>query len=228
MNLKKTFLTGVMATVAVTTLAGSLMPPAAPAQAQAPVETLAPEGITVLPDVFLGSETAPITVIEYASYTCVHCGTFANDVFPAIKAEYVDTGKVRFALREVYTDQIGLWSGLIAYEASDGWTNPQAYYDIAKDLFAQQEDWAFSSTTSQEAADKLKVIAAQHGVSEETFTAILNDRPLTETLAQTFIAKAGEYDITGTPTFVINGEVHPNLPLEDFREILDKELAKAE
>lgn len=47
-------------------------------------------------------------MIEYASFTCGHCAAFHNDVYPQLKAEYIDTGKVRFTQRDVYFDEPGL------------------------------------------------------------------------------------------------------------------------
>ena len=73
--------------------------PAPAATAQAP---------STLPDIVLGDANAPVTVIEYASFTCPHCAAFHDESFDDLKAEYVDTGKVRFIQRDVYLDQIGL------------------------------------------------------------------------------------------------------------------------
>ena len=62
----------------------------------------------------LGAEDAPVTVIEYASFTCPHCRNFHQNTFKQVKENYVDTGKVRFIYREVYFDRFGLWAGMVA------------------------------------------------------------------------------------------------------------------
>ena len=58
-----------------------------------------------LDDIPLGSPTAPVTVIEYASMTCPHCAAFENTVFPKLKEKYIDTGNVRFIMREYPLDR---------------------------------------------------------------------------------------------------------------------------
>mgnify|MGYP001056890612 CR=1 FL=1 len=68
----------------------------------------------MIEDMVLGSPDAPVEVIEYASFTCPHCGTFHLNVLPQLKADYIDTGRVRMIYREVYFDRFGLWAGLVA------------------------------------------------------------------------------------------------------------------
>ena len=65
-------------------------------------------------DMIKGASDAKVTIIEYASFTCPHCATFHKDIFPKLKKEYIDTGKVKFIYREVYFDAPGLWAGLLA------------------------------------------------------------------------------------------------------------------
>ena len=65
-------------------------------------------------DMIIGRDSAKVTVVEYASFTCPHCATFHREVFPKLKEEYLDTGKVKFIYREVYFDAPGLWAGLLA------------------------------------------------------------------------------------------------------------------
>src|SRR5690606_33729429 len=81
--------------------------------ATAEAETEASEAQTV-PDIALGAEDAPLTIIEYASFTCGHCANFHEENWPKLKSEYVDTGKVRFIQRDVYFDAVGLWAGILA------------------------------------------------------------------------------------------------------------------
>jgi protein-disulfide isomerase len=85
-------------------------------------------------DMVKGSNTAPITLIEYASFTCPHCADFHKNVFPLITKEFIDTGKVRFIYREVYFDAPGLWAGLLAR-----CTEKDKYFGITNLLFDKQK-----------------------------------------------------------------------------------------
>src|SRR5690554_8217418 len=67
-----------------------------------------------VPDMVMGAEDAPVTVIEYGSLTCPHCATFAQNVLPQLKENYIDPGHVRFIHREVYFDRYGLWGAMVA------------------------------------------------------------------------------------------------------------------
>ena len=96
-------------------LAGAALPsltsPARAEDAPSP-EALAhagPDG-----DVMLGSEKAPVTIVEYASMTCPHCAHFAATTFPELKQRYIDTGKVRFTLREFPLDPLAAAGFMLA------------------------------------------------------------------------------------------------------------------
>ena len=101
--------------------------------------TLLPAGALadpVMGDVVLGDEAAPVTVIEYASFTCPHCASFHINTWPQFKAAYIDTGKVRFILREVYFDRYGLWASMVARcGGTDG------FYPMADQLMKKQSVW---------------------------------------------------------------------------------------
>ena len=89
-------------------IGSSLMVGTAQAQTATEIDTSSVIEMTI------GAEDAPIEMIEYASYTCPHCGKFHTDVFKKLKQNYIDTGKVRFTYREVYFDRYGLWASMVA------------------------------------------------------------------------------------------------------------------
>ncbi len=91
----------------------------------------------VMGDVVLGDDAAPVTVIEYASFTCGHCAAFHVDTWPQFRAEYIDTGKVRFILREVYFDRFGLWASMTARCGGAA-----AFYPMADQFLKKQHVWA--------------------------------------------------------------------------------------
>lgn len=220
---------GLAAVMAVSTVVSSLSMGQGPAQMTAVAQPNSQSSQTALiPDVFIGADTAPVTIVEYGSFTCVHCGHFANEVFPSLKKEFIDTGKVRFSLREAYTDKFGLWAGALAYKISDGRTNASAYYDFVHDLYEKQSDWAFGSKDENEIGQKLRGIAAENDLSAEDAEKAFNDNDVVKSMVETFAVHAQEDKISATPTFIVNGVSYPNMPLEDFRDLIESELAKKE
>ena len=87
-------------------------------------------------DRWIGKANAPVTVFEYASVTCPHCGRWNAEVWPAFKAKYVDTGKVRFVLRELPTEPAVVATGgfMLARCAP-----PAKYFDVIDALLAGQQ-----------------------------------------------------------------------------------------
>ena len=119
---------------------------AAPVMAQDAPETL--------PDIALGAEDAPLTIVEYASFTCGHCANFHKDVFPQLKADYIDTGKVKFVQRDIYFDQPGLWAGIMA-RCGEG----EKFYPVADMLFDEQQEWLSGGSGDEVAANLREVLS---------------------------------------------------------------------
>ena len=92
-------------------------------------------------DMVKGHSDAKVTIVEYASFTCPHCATFHKEIFPKLREQYIDTGKVKFIYREVYFDAPGLWGGLLARCVS-----PQKYFGVVDLLYKKQSKWASGST----------------------------------------------------------------------------------
>ena len=201
---------------AVAALALVLAAPAAMAQDAAP----APSAET-LPDIALGSADAPLTIIEYASFTCGHCANFHEENWPRLKAEYVDTGKVRFIQRDVYFDQPGLWAGVLARCGGD-----DKYYAVSDMLFDEQEEW-LAGGTGEEIAANLRKIGLKAGMTEDQMTACWEDTAKAEQLIATFQQNATADGIEATPTFIIGGEKVMNQPWDDMKEVIDAKLAEA-
>ncbi len=149
-----------------------------------------------LPDIALGSENAPITIVEYASMTCTHCAAFHATTFPELKSKYIDTGKVRFILREFPLDPLATAAFMLARCA--GPDKREAMVDL---LFAQQKNWAFVDKPIEELANLLK----QTGMSKDGFEACLKDKDLFENVNKVRNQAAKQFDVNATPTFFING-----------------------
>lgn len=173
----------------------------------------------LLPDLPLGSPDAPVTLIEYASYTCPHCAHFHDEVFGALKRDYIDTGKVKFIHREVYFDKFGLWAGLIA---QCGGT--MKYYGIVDMIYGTQKDW-IGDGKEQTISDNLRKIGLKAGLTNEQLDTCLKDQARAEAMVTTFQKHATDDQIEGTPTLIINGEKYSNMSYEELKKILDAKLA---
>lgn len=165
-------------------------------------------------DLYLGDADAPIEFIEYASYTCPHCAAFHQNVYPKLKAEYIDTGKVKFIMREVYFDQFGLAAGLLARCGGD-----IRYYGIADLLYKKQSEWANGS--GEAVVQNLYRIGRQAGLDDAQMQACLQDQELSKALVADFQLKAGRDDVNATPSFVINGEKVSNESWSALKSRLD-------
>lgn len=201
--------------LAAAAVALALAVPAAMAQQTAPAQA------ETLPDIAQGAEDAPLTIIEYASFTCGHCANFHAENWPKLKAEYVDTGKVKFIQRDVYFDQPGLWAGVLARCGGD-----EKFYAVSDMLFDEQKTW-LAGGTGEEIAANLRKIGLKAGMTEDQMNACWEDTAKAEQLIATFQKNAAADKIEATPTFIIGGEKVMNQPWEDMKGIIEGKLAEA-
>jgi len=165
-------------------------------------------------DYVLGSNDAPVTMIEYASFTCPHCAAFHRETLPQLKTDYIDTGMVRLAFRHFPLNGLDLQAGMMATCMGD-----DVYLRTVDVLFANQQEWA----VQEGALEELARIGRMAGLTEEAFNECVND----EELAQQIVARRQEaidtFNVQSTPTFVVNGEVLPgNRPYEFWAETIDR------
>jgi protein-disulfide isomerase len=206
------------AMIALAAAATAAMTPAL-AQETTTAETT-PAAATAVSDYSIGSADAKVKIVEYASFTCPHCAHFHETVWPQLKTEYIDTGKVHFTLREVYFDRYGLWAALVARCGGE-----MKYFGIHDMLFAKQKEWA-ASENPQQVVDNLKTIGRAAGLEDATMDACLNDTATAEALIKQFQTNFEADGVEGTPTLFINGTKYSNMAYEDLKAILDAELAK--
>jgi protein-disulfide isomerase len=155
-------------------------------------------------------------VVEYASMTCGHCAQFHNIVFPKLKEKYIDTGKVRFIMREFPLDDLAAAASMLARCAGEGKT-----YALITALFAKQDDWAFVRTNP---VPELFKFAKQAGFTQESFDKCLRDQKLLDDITAVRSRAVDTFGVNATPTFFINGRKFPAAPtLEEF----DKAFASA-
>jgi protein-disulfide isomerase len=185
--------------------------PGAQAQTTFPVDQLMAPG--PLPDVALGAAGAPVTIIEYASMTCSHCAAFHETTWPTLKTKYVDTGKVRFILREFPLDPLAAAAFMQARCAG-----PERRNAIVDMLYTRQDQWAFREKPVEALAGLVKVA----GVSQADFDACLNNQALYDQVNQTRQHAAEAFKVNATPTFFVNGqEMNGELPIEAFDKVLE-------
>jgi protein-disulfide isomerase len=164
----------------------------------------------------IGNPDAPVTVIEYASYTCPHCATFHGGVFKELKKDYIDTGKINFVYREVYFDRYGLWASLIARCAG-----PEKFFGVSDLLYAGQPTW---SRAGEPAAivGELRKIGRLAGMSEETLGACLENGDKAQALVAWYQENAEADGVRSTPSFVINGTTYNNMSYAEMSKLIDE------
>jgi protein-disulfide isomerase len=153
-----------------------------------------------LPDMALGPANATVTITEYASMTCPHCAAFTETVFPKIKSEFIDSGKIRFVFREFPLDiKAAAGSMLARCIAKD---DSGKYFAVVDLLFKQQNDWVTKNTT-----ETLTRIGKQAGLSQQAVEHCLKDQALLDKIAADQKFASEVLKVNSTPTFFINGEM---------------------
>jgi len=153
-----------------------------------------------LPDMALGPANAPVTITEFASMTCPHCAAFTERVFPKIKSEYIDTGKIRFVFREFPLDVKAAAGSMLARCIAKDDANK--YFAVVDLLFRQQEAWALKNTT-----ETLIRIGKQAGLSQQQVEDCLKDQALLDKIAADQKYANEVLKVNSTPTFFLNGEM---------------------
>jgi protein-disulfide isomerase len=148
-------------------------------------------------DIMIGSDKAPVTIIEYASMTCPHCAHFEETTLPELKKRYIDTGKVRYVMREFPLDALAAAGFMLARCAG-----PDKYETVVETLFAKQADWAMV----QKPIPPLMAIAKQFGFTEESFNTCLANQQVLDDIQAVRDHAVNKLGVNSTPTFFINGK----------------------
>jgi protein-disulfide isomerase len=154
-----------------------------------------------------------VTIIEYASLSCDHCGAFHRETLPALKERYIDTGKVKLAFRDFPLELGALRAAMIARCAG-----PERRYRFVDAFFSHQEGWSHA----KDPLAALKQLAKLGGLGEAEIDACLADKSLEEAVLQSRLTGQSMFDVRSTPTFVIDGKTHTgNMSVEEFAAIID-------
>lgn len=171
-----------------------------------------------IPDMVLGNPDAPVTMIEYASFTCPHCATFHNTVYKQLKADYIDTGKIKFVYREVYFDRPGLWASMVARCGGQ-----ERFFGIVDLLYRGQPEWARAGEPAA-IVDELRKIGRLAGLDNDVLESCLQDATMAQTLVAWWQENGDRDGINSTPSFMINGTKHSNMAYAQMKSLIDAEL----
>jgi protein-disulfide isomerase len=163
-------------------------------------------------DFMIGSDKAPVTIIEYASMTCPHCAHFEATTLPELKKRYIDTGKVRYTLRTFPLDALAAAGFMLAICAGK-----DKYMPIVETLFAKQPDWIV-----KEPIPALKEIAKQFGFTEDSFNQCITNQKVLDGIQAVRDHAVEKLGVNSTPTFFINGKkLVGDLSIEQMAKEID-------
>lgn len=175
-------------------------------------------GAAEIIDMVKGAEDAPITVIEYASFTCPHCARFHSDVYKLLRKNYIDTGKVKFIFREVYFDKYGMWASMIAR-----CSGPDRFFGMTDLILNSQSTWARAGDDLA-IVEALRKIGRLSGMQDAALDSCLQDGEKLRALVGWYKENAQRDGIQSTPSFLIDGQPYKNMDYEEFAKILDEKL----
>ncbi len=155
-------------------------------------------------DMALGSAKARVTVIEYASVGCPHCADWRHDVFPTLKAKYIDTGRMRFVLRELITgDPTIATAGFMLARCA----GPAKYFQVVDEIYQRQPQmWGKVANAGAVLGD----IAKDAGMTEAAYEACIDDQKGLDAL-NVRVAQHNKDKVDSTPTFFVNGKRYEEL-----------------
>ena len=168
-----------------------------------------------LPDMALGKDKAPVTIVEYSSLTCPHCAAFEENVFPMLRSKYIDTGKVRFVSREFPLELKAAAAAMLARCIAG--SDASRYFDAVTMLFKQQD------AVIEHTVDTLNDIGGHFGMSAQDIDACEKNQAQLDKLSADQKFAFDQLKVDATPTFFINGEMSKGSM--SFEE-LDKRLAR--
>ena len=153
--------------------------------------------IEALKEKKIGTEEANIEIIEFASLTCGHCAKFHNEVFPKIKKEFIDTGKVSFIYQDFPLDKFALKASVIARCSGE-----KKFFSFLKVLYSKQKDW----TRTEDPFRSLLKIAKLGGLKNDEIKVCVGNKSIEDGILKQRLNASKKFDIKATPTLYINGE----------------------
>jgi protein-disulfide isomerase len=173
--------------------------------------------LKITPDDYaIGRSDAPLTFVEYASLTCPHCADFHTNVLPAVKTEFIDTGKIRMIYRDYPLDKLALAASMIARCAGR-----ERYFGFIGAFFASQESWARDANPLA----ALGRIARVGGMSQQDVDACLKNSTIEDAVVRERLQGEKAFGVSATPTLFIGGDkISGGVSIEQFRALVAKKL----
>lgn len=170
-------------------------------------------------DHILGDPAAPVTIIEYASLTCSHCGHFHKATLPEVKKDWIEGGRARLVYRHYPLDQLALRAAAVA-----NCIKGDAFFGFINVLFQNQDKWAYSD----DPLTALQQYAALAGIGPEAFEACMTDEAVINRILEKQTDGRDRYSVGSTPSFVVNGKlVVGAMEYPEFKDVLEQAAAKA-
>ena len=148
-------------------------------------------------DIVYGDPNAPVEIIEYASLTCPHCANFAANIFPKIKENYIDTGKVKFIYRNYVMNKYDMAASAVARCKS-----PEVSKKLMSVFFARQAAWL--GTEDREGA-LANLARRAGGISRTEFDRCVANQEMQKHLVKMTSDGAVRYNVNATPTLLVDG-----------------------
>ncbi len=162
----------------------------------------------------LGDANAPVTVYEYASMTCGHCAAFHETVFPHVKTELIDTGKIRFVYRDFPLNAPAVKAAALARCMPE-----QRFFPFISSVFKTQKTWIMSEKPEESLAN----LAALAGVDQTRAQACMNDKNLEMKIMELMQEANTKYKVNSTPSFVFFDKDGKEMQeFKPFTELMEK------
>jgi len=162
----------------------------------------------------LGAPKAPVTMIEYAAPQCPHCARFDMDIFPQFKRAYIDTGKIYYVFRVFPLSQVDY-----AVESMARCLPTDNYFQFIDLMFRNQPKWDPDGYDIPDVKAALVQMGRIAGMSADEVDRCISNQSEQQRIAQVAQEAQTKYNVSGTPTFVVNGQIHG--PFEDYQELKD-------
>lgn len=212
MNRRKFLVNGVSTSVGMAALASIPMIAASPALANdVPMIDLMDTSKT-MPDLAVGPENAPVTIVEYFSLTCSHCAHFHATTYEYLKEKYISKGQMRFVFREFPLDALAMAGAMLVRRAPNGKSE-----ELMGMLLDNQAIWAFSKNP----VAGLKQLVKQAGFTQEAYDKVTKDQELVDQIKSVRERGEREFGIRATPSFFFNGKEHIGaMTIEEIEKVL--------